>query len=418
MVRAGITAARRPWPGIFHRTLNGKQVPVRIAISGAGVAGPTLAHWLLKGGHEVTLIEIAPALRTGGYVIDFWGHGYTIAERMGILPSVLEAGYQLEAVKLVNHRGSVVGGFRADVFRRMTDGRFTSLPRGDLAEIIYHSIEKKAETIFGDSIAALEQHDAGVRVSLEHGGEREFELVIGADGLHSRVRELAFGPQERFEHQLGYHVAAFEVEGYRPRDGLAYIAHADPGRQVARFALRGDVTMFLIVFTSDQLGGPEPHDRASRQSTLRRVLGGMGWEVPRILDAMDDAGEIYFDRVSQIRMPRWSDGRVMLLGDAASCVSLLAGEGTGLGMTEAYVLAGELARADGDHQAAFAAHEERLRPFIEAKQASAAKFAGAFAPRTAFGVWFRNQVTRLMKIPMVANLAAGDLRDELELPEY
>ncbi len=391
---------------------------MRIAISGAGVAGPTLAHWLLKGGHDVTLIEIAPALRTGGYVIDFWGHGYTIAERMGILPEVLEAGYQLESVKLVNARGSVVGGFNADIFRRMTEGRYTSLPRRRPRRDHLPQHRAGVETIFRDSIAALEQHADGVRVSLEHGGDRDFDLLIGADGLHSRVRELAFGPQERFEHQLGYHVAAFEVEGYRPRDGLAYIAHADPGRQVARFALRGDVTMFLVVFTSDKLGGAEPHDRAARQATLRRVLAGMGWEVPRILDAMNEAGEIYFDRVSQIRMPRWSDGRVMLLGDAASCVSLLAGEGTGLAMIEAYVLAGELARAGGDHPAAFAAHEQLLRPFIEGKQASAAKFAGAFAPRTAFGVWFRNQVTKLMKIPAVANLAAGDLRDELELPEY
>ncbi len=391
---------------------------MRIAISGAGVAGPTLAHWLLEGGHDVTLIEVAPALRTGGYVIDFWGHGYTVAERMGILPAVLEAGYRLEAMRLVDARGDTVGGFDADVFRRMTGGRYTSLPRGELAGIVYQGVAARTETIFGDSVAAIEQHDTGVRVTLENGGTRDFDLLVGADGLHSRVRELAFGPQARFEHDLGYRVAAFEVAGYRPRDGQVYVAHADPGRQVARFALRGDVTMFLIVFTSDKLGGPEPHDRASRQAALRRVLGGMGWEVPGILDAMDDAGEIYFDRVSQIRMPRWSDGRVMLLGDAASCVSLLAGEGTGLAMTEAYVLAGELARAGGDHRAAFAAHEQLLRAFIEGKQASAAKFAGALAPRTAFGVWFRNQVTKLMRIPAIANLAAGDLRDDLELPEY
>jgi 2-polyprenyl-6-methoxyphenol hydroxylase-like FAD-dependent oxidoreductase len=232
------------------------------------------------------------------------------------------------------------------------------------------------------------------------------------------VRRLAFGPQAGFERSLGYHVAAFEAEGYRPRDELVYVSHAEPGRQIARFAERDHRTMFLYIFAEEHLSGPEPTDTAAR-AALRRVFAGVGWECPRILDAMDQAPELYFDRVSQIVVDRWSSGRFALVGDAAACVSLLAGEGTGLAMVEAYVLAGELKAAGGDHAEAFRRYEQRLRPFIEGKQKSARKFASSFAPRSAFGIWFRNQVTHLMGLPFVANAAVGSgLRDDFELPEY
>ena len=163
---------------------------MKIAINGAGIAGPTLAYWLLRTGHEPTLIEKAPQFRTGGYVIDFWGVGYTIAERMEILPKVREAGYSVKEVRLVNNRGRKSGGFSTEVFRRITNDRITSLARGDLARVIYRSIEDRVETIFGNSISAIEQDDSGVRVSFERGAPRDFDLVIGADGLHSTVREL------------------------------------------------------------------------------------------------------------------------------------------------------------------------------------------------------------------------------------
>jgi 2-polyprenyl-6-methoxyphenol hydroxylase-like FAD-dependent oxidoreductase len=392
---------------------------MKIAINGAGVAGPALAHWLLRAGHEPTLVEQAPRFRAGGYMIDFWGGGYTVAERMGILPSVREAGYTVRDIAFVDARGRRVGGFSTDAMRRMLGERFTSLPRGDLAEQAYRTIEGRVETVFGASIAALDEHADGVRVALSTGKRRDFDLVVGADGLHSAVRELAFGPQSAFERTLGYYVAAFEADGYRPRDELAYVSHGVPGRQISRFALRGARTMFLFVFVADHLAGPEPRTVDERKAVLHRLFDDAGWESRRILEAMDPVGEIYFDRVSQIVMDRWSKGRVALIGDAAACVSLLAGEGTGLAMTEAYVLAGELDRAGGDHRTAFRRYEERLRPLIESKQQSARNFAGAFAPKTAFGLWFRNKVTRLMGIPAVADRIIGaDLRDDIDLPDY
>ncbi len=390
---------------------------MKIAINGAGVAGPALAYWLLRHGHEPVLIEKAPTLRGGGYIIDFWGAGYDIAEKMGILPRLRELGYQVREIDFVDARGRKAGGFRADVFARMTDGRFTSLQRSDLAATIYGTIDGRVETIFGDSVAAIEEHEHHVGVTFDHAPPREFDLVIGADGLHSRVRSLAFGPEADYERFLGYRVAAFQVEGYRPRDELTYISHALPGRQISRFSMRDDRTLFLLVYR-DVNGDAIPDDPVARRDLLHQTFADMRWEAPRILESMDDADNIYFDRVSQIEMPRWSEGRVALVGDAAACVSLLAGEGCGLAMAEAYVLAGEIARAGDDHPAAFSRYEERMMPFLRAKQATARKMAGSFVPSTALGITFRNWAMWLMKIPPVANYFAGDLSDSIELPDY
>lgn len=386
---------------------------MRIAISGAGVAGPALAHWLHRTGHTPTLIERAPQFRTGGYMIDFWGVGYRVAQRMGIEDPVRAAGYRIEWLRSVGSRGEVEADVSVDVFRRMIGDDFTSLPRGDLAAAIYATIEDKVETIFGDGIAAVDEHADGVRLTFEEGVPRDFDLLVGADGLHSNVRRLVFGPEERYEHYLGCKVAACVVDGYRPRDELSYVLYNIPGRQVGRIALRGDRTMFLFVFRAE-------HDDAGvgPKEQLRNQFGDAGWECREILAALDGVDDLYFDVVSQIRMDHWSRGRVLLIGDAAGCISLLGGEGTGLAMTEAYVLAGELARAEGDHRRAFDAYEARLRPFIVDKQAGAKRFIGFFATRTRLGLWFRNLAMRAMNFGPLATLFAGSVRDEFELPDY
>lgn len=393
---------------------------MKIVINGAGVAGLTLAWWLGRHRHEVTLVEQAPAPRTGGYVVDFWGVGYDIAERMGLLPRILAQGYQVREVRFVDGAGRTAGGFAVDVFSRATGDRFTSVRRSDLAAIIYDSLDARVETIFGDSVAAVDDRGDQVRVQFDRAAAREVDLVVGADGLHSRVRRLTFGAEREFEVPLGYHVAAFEIRGYRPRDELVYVTYGVPGRQISRFAMRDDRTLFLATFRDEYLPpGPahgDPSTDGERRAAIRSIYGGLRWECARILAAMDDAAEIYFDRVSQIRMPRWTSGRTALVGDAAACVSLLAGEGTGLAMAEAYVLAAELA-AGGGHSAAFAAYERRMMPFLAGKQRSAARFASSFAPRTAFGVRFRNLVTRFLRIPAVADwFIARDLRDDIALP--
>jgi 2-polyprenyl-6-methoxyphenol hydroxylase-like FAD-dependent oxidoreductase len=392
---------------------------MRIAINGTGIAGPTLAYWLRQSGHEVLLIEESPQLRSGGYAIDFWGIGYDIAEKMGLLPRIRELGYQIREVRYVNSHGGKSGGFSVDVFRRMTDNRFTELRRSDLAATIYHSLDGQVETIFGDSVAGIEDDGDRVRINFDHAAPREVDLVIGADGLHSRVRRLAFGPEAESEVSLGYHVAAFEVDGYRPRDELVAVGHAVPGRQIFRLSLRDDVTLFLFVFRDEYLAARSPSNEHEYRSVLTDVFADVGWECPRVLAAMDGVRDIYFDRVSQIRMDRWTEGRTALIGDAAASVSLVAGEGTGLAMAEAYVLAGELHSCGDDYRAAFARYQERMMPFLTHKQESAAKFASSFAPRSAFGIAFRNQVSRLLWIPFIADFFIGRaVRDDIKLPVY
>jgi 2-polyprenyl-6-methoxyphenol hydroxylase-like FAD-dependent oxidoreductase len=386
---------------------------VRIAISGAGVAGSALAHWLHRTGHRPTLIEQAPSFRAGGYMIDFWGVGYQAARRMGIEQQVRAAGYQVRSVRSVGPRGEVKADLGVDAFRRMIGEDFTSLPRGDLAAAVYRTVRDDVETVFGDTIAAIDEHDEGVRLTFANAAPRDFDLLIGADGLHSTVRGLVFGSEDRFEHYLGCHVAACVVDGYRPRDDLVYVTYNRPGRQVARFALRGDRTMFLFVFRADRDSAG-----ASPMEQLHRQFGDAGWECPQILEAAANADDLYFDVVSQIRMPQWSRGRVSLIGDAAACISLLGGEGTGLAMAEAYVLAGELRRAGADHRHAFERYEQRLRPLIESKQAGAVRFIGFFTARTRFGLWFRNVAMRAMNFPLLTRLFAGEIRDDFELPDY
>ena len=244
--------------------------------------------------------------------------------------------------------------------------------------------------------------------------------MIGADGLHSRVRQLAFGPDTGVEVSLGYHVAAFEADGYRPRDELVYLGYGVPGRQIYRFSMRDDKTLFLFIFRDEYLPAESPANDQERKSVLMNVFADVGWEAPKILASLASVGSIYFDRVSQIRLDRWTKGRTALVGDAAACVSLMAGEGSSLAMAEAYMLAGELRHCGGDYSAAFARYEQRLMPFLKRKQQSVAKTASSLAPKTAFGIRFRNLAVRLMqRLPLVMDFFIGrQLRDQVQLPDY
>ena len=191
-----------------------------------------------------------------------------------------------------------------------------------------------------------------------------------------------------------------------------------PKRQVFRMALRDDVTSFLFVFREELLGA-QPGSLGERRDALRSVFRDMEWEVPQILARLDEVDDIYFDRVSQIRMHQWSKGRVVLIGDAAACVSLIAGEGTGLAMAEAYVLAGELHRGGDDYASALREYEAKLRPFLVSKQQAALRMTGFFAPKTSWSMFLRNLVTNLAGNPLLAKLLLGAaLRDDFRLPEY
>lgn len=392
---------------------------MKVAINGAGIAGSALAYWLSRLGHEVLLVEQAPRVRTGGYVLNLWGIGYGAAERMGLLPRLLELQHPSDELRMVDAAGRTRGGYRSQVLVTLAKGRIASVARADIAACINERLDPKVERLFGDSIASLEEHGAGVRIGFEKAATREVDLVIGADGLHSRVRRLAFGPDQACVHSLGCHVASFEVAGYRPRDERIYVAHTAPGRYVARFPVRDDTMLFFILLRDEHLAGATPRNDEERRAALAAALAGMGWECPAIVAALPRADGIYFDTISQVRLDAWCRGRVALIGDAASCPSLIAGTGAGFALAQAYVLAGELQRSPQDLPQALANYQGRLKGFVAGKQRHAAGLVASFVPRTALGVQARDAATRLMRLPLFPRLLMGRyLRDSLALPDY
>jgi 2-polyprenyl-6-methoxyphenol hydroxylase-like FAD-dependent oxidoreductase len=389
-----------------------------VLISGAGIAGPSLAWWLLQGGHRVTIVEKAPRFRPGGYVIDFWGKGYDLAERMGLLPRLESVGYQVREVRFVGEHGRRRGGFDVSVLDRATHGRFISLPRGGLSRAIFEAVEDRCETMFGHQIVELETARNGTVVGFQRGEQRPFDLVVGAEGIHSSTRELVFGPEQRFERFLGYNFAAFTVHDYLQRDPDVYLMYGEPGRQAARFTLHGDASLILLIWR-DPEGTPIPDDEAEQKARIRKRFAGMGWEVPAFLEGLATADDLYLDRVSQIRMERWHKDSVVLLGDAAFAPSFLAGQGSALAMIGGYVLAGELKRADGDTPMALANYQRRLFAFMRSKQEAAIKLAPSFVPKSRLGLLARFIASRLLGIGWFADLVMGrSVQDQIELPDY
>jgi 2-polyprenyl-6-methoxyphenol hydroxylase-like FAD-dependent oxidoreductase len=385
-------------------------------ISGAGVAGPAAAFWLNAAGWKTTIVERASGPREGGYVIDLWGLGYDLAERMGLLHEIERAGYHVHELRVVGDYGERLAGFGISVFGELTGGRFITLARRDLSRLLLAEAAPVTDVIFGDEIVALNPNADGVCIQLRGGSSRRFDLIVGADGLHSQVRRLAFGPDEQFEKPLGYVVAAFEAQGYQPRDPDVYMMYGKPRRMLGRFTLRDDKSLFLFVFAFE---GTVPVTLDEQRALLESLYRTDGWESTKILRRLYETEELYLDRVSQIVAPSWSSGRVVLVGDAAFCPSLLAGQGSALAIVSTYVLAGELVRSRGRIDEALASYERLLRPYIAKKQAAAAHFSRAFAPRSRFGLWFRNLVIRSLVIPGLAKLAIGrEISDRLPLPDY
>jgi 2-polyprenyl-6-methoxyphenol hydroxylase-like FAD-dependent oxidoreductase len=384
----------------------------RALVSGAGVAGPAVAHWLAKYGTETTDVEVAPALRTSGFGVDFRGPTHMgVLREMGVLADLERVQTHAGAMRFVDERSREIFLLPAEFA-----GGELEVRRRDLSEVLYEHSADHAEYIFGDSIANLTETADGIRADFAKGASRTFDVVIGADGLHSGVRRLTFGDESRFVRHLGYYVAHWNM----PNDlqaGTVPEYYNLPGRMASVGAdLRdpGQAGAFCI-FASPRLTYGW-HDTERQKHLIIDALRGMGWHVPHLLDALRDAPDLYFDSISKVRMPRWSAGRVALLGDAGYGVTL-GGMGVGTGIVGAYVLAGELAVARGNHRAAFAAYEQRLRRYVAGWQRGANP--GEFlAPSTAARLWMRNSMfkTRLFRWLLIAS--SKSLATGFPLPDY
>ncbi|WP_067835188.1 FAD-dependent monooxygenase [Nocardia lijiangensis] len=386
-----------------------------VLISGASIAGPALAYWLHRSGFAVTVVEKASALRGGGYPIDVRGTAIEVVRRMGILPQLQDAHIDSRRFTFLDADGGEVASLHPYAVAGSVEGQDLEVGRGDLAAALYTAIRDDVEILFDDSIGTLDQSEHGVDVAFRNGQRRTFDLVFGADGMHSHTRELLFGPEEQFHRYLGYCFAIFTMPN---TFGLSreLTLWNTPGRAVALYATghHDELHAFL------NFHQPEPPFEVLRNPDAQRDLvatafADAGWEVPSIVDAMRDADDLFFDMAGQIRMPSWSSGRVALVGDAAYAPSFLTGQGSSLALAGAYMLANAVA-TKRDHAAAFAAYEHDTREFVAMNHALVDNGGAALCPITARALEQRNTMLRgLVTTPPTTPRPA---HSALSLPEF
>jgi 2-polyprenyl-6-methoxyphenol hydroxylase-like FAD-dependent oxidoreductase len=389
-----------------------------ILISGAGIAGVSLAFWLKRFGFKPTIIEISPKLREGGYAIDFMGAGFDVAEKMGIISDLEKADLNISNIAFVDKDNIEKSSMDYQKVKKILKNRAFTILRSDLAKVIYNSLDKETEIIFGDSIKHIEQNEEKVSVMFKTGLTRSFDLLVGADGLHSIVRNLIFGEESQFEKYYGYYTSSFTMNNYS-NEGRAFSMFNVPNKQVAVYTISKEKVASFFIFTAPEKLNYEHHDIEKQKQILKNEFMNAGWKCPELLSKIDTTSDFYFDSISQIQIEKWSKGRVSLVGDACYCPSLLSGKGSTLAMVGAYILAGELKLANGNYKTAYEEYEKLLKPFMEKKQKSAQAFAKSFVPKSNFGIWLRNQVFKLMSISLIANIVFKQSKDKgLNLKEY
>lgn len=377
-----------------------------VLICGSGVAGPTLAYWLARHGLRPTVVEFAHGLRSSGSPVDVRGPAEQVAERMGIMPLLRDAATDVTGLSFVNAAGRRVGRVNTRALQRAAGSHAVELARSDLASILYRASRDDVEFLFDDTIRALHQDEHGVDVTFDRAAPRRFDLVVGADGLHSTVRRLVFGPETDFVRHRGVYVATVPLDGPvdHPHDVLLYNT---PGRLVSVHPGHG-TAMAAFVFRSPAVADFDHRDTGQHRRLLTAAFADAAWRTPELLDRARTADDLYFDSVSQVRMPEWSTGRVVLIGDAASCLSLL-GDGSSLAMLGAATLADALAEHRDDHAAAFRRYQASHWRAVEPKLRQFDQAARVLIPATRRGIAARNLATRLWPVVAAAS-RAGRLR--------
>lgn len=374
-----------------------------VLISGGGIAGTTLAYWLARRGFAPTVVERAADLRSSGSPVDVRGPALDVVEQMGIMPRLRDAATSATRLTFVNGNGRRVGGFNMGALGQDA-GRGVELPRADLASILYEAGRADAEYVFDDSIRALDQEDRGVDVTFERAAPRRFDLVVGADGLHSRVRRLVFGAERDHIRYLGLYVATLPMDA--PADNKREIlAYNIPGRAVFLHPARGKA-LAAFMFRRPEVAGFDYRDIQQHKRLLTAAFEGGSWRVPELLHRVRAADDLYLDAVSRVALPNWSTGRVTLLGDAASCVSLF-GEGSSLAIAGAATLADALVTSPDDHHTALTRYETDHRNLVTPKQRTMAAASRLLVPATTLGILTRNTATYLSPIAAAIQGAAS-----------
>ncbi|WP_433715828.1 FAD-dependent monooxygenase [Nocardia sp. CA-084685] len=380
---------------------------MHILISGASIAGPTLAYWLNRYGFDVTVVERAPAPRkTGGHAVDLFRPAMQIAQRMGVAEDIRAKATGTD--RLLIHRPAarpVMLDLRK-MFTAVSDNH-VEIMRDDLSEILYNATCSDVDYIFADSITAI--GDDG-EVSFEHCPAQRFDVIIGADGLHSNVRALVFGPESRFSTWLGAYLAVFSVPNYLNLNGVMEMT-VDVGRVAGIYgAARIDGGRAGFFLRPPQPLDYHYRDIERQKQLLREHFGDMGWQVPRLLSELEDTPSFYFDSITQLRLDTWSRGRVGLVGDAAYCPGPAVGGSTSMAMVGAYVLAGELAAHSGDYTAAFAAYEHEIGDYVRRSRRFAVAAAKTIVPARRLELWAMIQAVRLINVlPAPVTRAAAKL---------
>jgi 2-polyprenyl-6-methoxyphenol hydroxylase-like FAD-dependent oxidoreductase len=378
-----------------------------ILISGASIAGPALAYWLHKYGFHVTVVEKARAVRGGGYPIDLRGIAMDAAARMGLREQLMEAHIRTRKLSFVDRSGKIVGSVRPESITGGVEGRDIEVPRGVLTTMLWEITRDDVEYIFDDSIESLVDSDGGVDVTFRSGAKRTFDLVVGADGLHSNVRRLVFGAESQFERYIGRYFVGFMTENRLKlsREGLCL--NAPTGHTVVEYGV-GDAPPMVHAFLSFSCAEPPAlgkRDLAAQRKLFEKEFADVGWVTPQLLDSLRRDDTAFFDTVSQIHMPTWSKGRVVLVGDAGYAASFLSGQGSSLAMVGAYVLAGELASTP-DHRTAMASYERVMRPFVAANQALVESGRKTLAIESEWRLKLRNLTLKIV-FPLLDKLKLG-----------
>jgi 2-polyprenyl-6-methoxyphenol hydroxylase-like FAD-dependent oxidoreductase len=398
-----------------------------VLISGAGIAGTAAAYWLRESGYCVTVVERAPGLRQGGQTVDLRGAGRTVVDRMGLLDQIRAMTVRQRGIAWVDESGRHRAQMPVEAFGGRGIVSADEILRGDLVAILYEAARPGVRYLFDDSITAVEQDADTVLVSFERAAPRRFDLVVGADGLHSVVRRCAFNTEQEPFHPLGVLNAWFTTPAEFDLDNW-YLMHNAPGGRVASIRpgrLSAEQKAGLSVRSTESI---DRGDIEAQLDLLERHFADVGWEVPRLLTAARNASDFYLESMGQVRMDRWSRGRVVLLGDAGYCPSPLTGLGTSLALVGAYVLAGELVHADNEPaatdqqaiEAAFERYESRMRPYVEQAQELPPGGVNGYAPmsrlRIALGRasmrWSQRWPMRLIMEQIFSK------SDAIDLPNY